>query len=733
LFSRRYAARRWREISVYLAAAFIALLPLIVYFVVHPTAFWVRIGQVAPGSSVETLSLSESLLKSWGMLFLQGDPFWRFNIPGRPLFGWIAGALLVVGWIVIIIRWRRFPYDWQRSALTVLIFTPLVMILPTALATNEIVPSNLRAIGLIPFIFFLPAIGVVVLLHDIERRFSRPPVTSAVLFISLLVLLSGGVATSGAYFEEWAQDKDLFYEADGDLAAVSHFLDETDLEQKTVYIAAEHYRHPTVAFLSDAYEQVKWLPGAGALVFPPTGDALVIYPHSSPAPDWAQFYLEEGQKIEAQNIEVPDDAFVAYHLPETAVPSIPDPLAVNFGNAISLLGYEVSPGEADSDLEVILSWQVQDPPSTVFMPFLQLEDRWGHRWSQVESFSYPSEQWASGETIVQQVRIPIPAGTPPGEYRLRLGLFDPTDNNRLPRLDAEGRYAGDSYFIENIEIFTGEIPEELPEPPFFVDELVQPGLRLLGYERGAAVAQTGAPWEMALWWLANEPLPAQTSWLELVNDDGTSWTISNDQPVHGTYPFSDWDTPQFVIARQSTTIPLELPAGEYWLRLRIMDDSGNVRYSVDLGSIAIVETEREFVLPPLAQEVGAIFGSEILLAGYDLQSIGDGRMQLRVVWQAIEQPMDDYTVFVHLLNKDGTCCVWQQDVMPQQNTYPTGQWLAGEVVEDTYKMELPNDLLPGEYAIEVGLYLAETGKRLRVEQPGADESDKVMLPALQVP
>jgi hypothetical protein len=35
------------------------------------------------------------------------------------------------------------------------------MILPTALATSEIVPSNLRAIGLIPFIFYLPALGLI--------------------------------------------------------------------------------------------------------------------------------------------------------------------------------------------------------------------------------------------------------------------------------------------------------------------------------------------------------------------------------------------------------------------------------------------------------------------------------------------------------------------------------------------------------------------------------------------
>ncbi len=182
LFSHSKVRLRWRQIALFAGSAFVVLMPLLVYFFIHPDAFWVRIGQVAPGSNAPGLPLWDSLLRSWGMFFLKGDLFWRFNLPGRPLFNWVWGGLLIVGWIASVIRWRRFPYDWQRAAITLLVFAPLVMILPTALATNELVPSNLRAIGLIPFIFFLPAIGVVILLHDIERRFDKPPVTSAVFF-----------------------------------------------------------------------------------------------------------------------------------------------------------------------------------------------------------------------------------------------------------------------------------------------------------------------------------------------------------------------------------------------------------------------------------------------------------------------------------------------------------------------------------------------------------------------
>ena len=90
-------------------------------------------------------------------------------------------------------------------------------------------------------------------------------------------------------------------------------------------------------------------------------------------------------------------------------------------------------------------------------------------------------------------------------------------------------------------------------------------------------------------------------------------------------------------------------------------------------------------------------------------------------------PTRDYTVFVHLLRPDGTCCAWQQDSMPQQNAYPTGRWISGEIVVDTYTIA---PLPPGAYPLEIGLYLAETGQRLQVTATGQPEADVVLLPPL---
>ena len=730
MISRDSIKVRWRQLALFAGTAFITLLPLLNYFIGHPDAFWVRIGQVAPGTSSSNLSLWDSLLKSWGMLFLQGDPFWRFNLPGRPLFNWVTGGLLIVGWFVIIIRWRRFPYDWQRAAISLLVFTPLIMILPTALATNEIVPSNLRAIGLIPFIFFLPPIGFVFLFRDIERRFGYPPLTFSVLFGALLVLLSGGLATEKAYFEDWAKEPILFFESDGDLTAVAGFLDELDITGKTLFVAAAHYRHPTVAFLSEQYENVKWLPGGDALVFPLQGEAIIVYPHNSPAPTWADPYLDSGKQLD---IGDHDPVFQAFEISLPASLPFQGMDAVNFGNIISLQGYELYSAEAGSELPVLLSWQVEALPNANFMPFFQLEDAWGHRWSQKETFAYPAEQWVVGDTFLQQVALPIPLGVPPGNYRLRVGLFDSASGSRLPQLDQNGSFAGDSFFIEDVQITASDKVETLPVPPLQLDKQILPGLLLVGAGRGESMVDAGAPWGLALWWMASEPLPPLTAVFELEDGSGEAHVLFAGQPVHDSYPFSAWETPQFVIDQQTFQIPSDFQPGDYDLALRVVAADGKTTEKIALGPLTIESPSRLFAPPTFDNEINATFGNEIALLGYNLHPSANNSYDLTLIWQAAANPQADYTVFIHLLDQNGTCCIWQTDTMPQAGQYPTSRWLADEVVIDTYRIELPPDLQTGTYPLEVGLYIGETGQRLLFEIPGKEGSDALHLQPIIIP
>ncbi len=722
--------QRWGQMVVVGGVALAVLAPLLRYFWVHPDAFWVRISQVSP---TETISLGESIGRSLGMFFLQGDPYIRFNVPFRPLFDWFWGALLVAGWLVCLVWVRRVRAGWQRGGLLLLTAVPFIMLLPTALATGEIVPSNLRAIGLMPFIFLLPAVGLLALVTDLVTRFQLGRVATAVYIVGLAALVTGGWQTYRVYFQQWAVQPDLFYASDGDLALAADFLDSTLVDDRPVYVSALHYQHPTVAFLSERYDQVKWVVNSEALVLPPSGQALYVYPFNSPVPTWQRPFLDTAVRFESSAGPANTIPYTVYEMSRPEILSIPHAVNANFGYAVTLLGYDTAPAAAGETLPVTIYWEVQAAPGVDWVPFVHLEDAWGTRWAQVEAPAYPAAQWQTGEIVIQRLELPVPVGTPPGFYRLRVGWFDAASGSRLARLDENGRFAGDTQIIENIAIEPGKMPEPVPQPPIADYLSVRKGLTLLGHEPLPPDVSTGERLPFTLWWLAVQPQPDLTLRLELYPPDRRGFILADFVPVHGTYPFANWAVPQFVKDRQAVVVDDDVPPGQYQVQLRVLDGAGASLATAELGQITVNQTERLFTPPDTQFPHDATLGGEIKLVGYDLRPLPEaGHYELRLVWRALAAPSADYTVFVHLLDVDGRCCIWQDDVMPVAGTYPTSRWLPEEVVVDSYQIVLPDDLPPGVYPIEVGLYLADSGQRLQVVVPGLPDSDVVLLRPLQV-
>jgi len=143
--------------------------------------------------------------------------------------------------------------------------------------------------------------------------------------------------------------------------------------------------------------------------------------------------------------------------------------------------------------------------------------------------------------------------------------------------------------------------------------------------------------------------------------------------------------------------------------------------------LTIEDANRLYDPPKMTHPLEAEFGSEIELLGYDLEQLSPSQYKVRLVWRALSEPNDSYTVFVHVLNQDGTCCAWQQDIQPVQGANPTDRWLAGEVVVDEYIIDMPPDAELGDYQVEIGFYLPSNGLRLLVEVPGMRQRDVLYL------
>ncbi len=125
--------------------------------------------------------------------------------------------------------------------------------------------------------------------------------------------------------------------------------------------------------------------------------------------------------------------------------------------------------------------------------------------------------------------------------------------------------------------------------------------------------------------------------------------------------------------------------------------------------------------------IRANLGGQIVLEAYEiprLQFRAGESINLTLFWQAIEQPADNYNLFVHLTTLQGGV-VSEIDTVPQGGASPTLGWRVGDVIVDPYVLSIPGSTAPGEYQIRLGFYNANTKNRLPVVDAGRGEQDNL--------
>jgi len=121
---------------------------------------------------------------------------------------------------------------------------------------------------------------------------------------------------------------------------------------------------------------------------------------------------------------------------------------------------------------------------------------------------------------------------------------------------------------------------------------------------------------------------------------------------------------------------------------------------------------------------------EVGLAGYDLDktTYAPGQIVFLQLWWDSKAPVTtDWKVFTHIVGASEAGdheIAAGMDGQPGYGSTPMRTWSPGDLVLDEYQIQLPSDMRPGEYAIEVGLYdPAVSGKRaITSEPPGQDRA-----------
>jgi hypothetical protein len=285
--------------------------------------------------------------------------------------------------------------------------------------------------------------------------------------------------------------------------------------------------------------------------------------------------------------------------PLTTIPPSAHRLAVTFGDAVRLVGYQssapvVQPGQT---LLLTLYWQGARPIQTDYTLFVHLLDEADLIVAQRDVFHgpgvYPTSQWTAGELFADTYALRLPrTAFAPTRARWEVGLYDRTSGARLP-----ASTGGDNVRFGEVEIRPH--PGELPNAQ---DLQFEDGIVLGGYALDRRVVATGERVRLTLYWRSqNTPARDYKVFVHLIGEEGAGLPQQDSAPQGGAAPTSGWTPGRVVVDEHALAIPTGASPGAYRLvvglyredtgqRLRLLRNDGVPVQadSVTLSSVRVV-------------------------------------------------------------------------------------------------------------------------------------------------
>ncbi len=440
--------------------------------------------------------------------------------------------------------------------------------------------------------------------------------------------------------------------------------------------------------------------------------------------------------------------------PETVLPRLPAVRGdIIFGERLKLThaswGTSTAPGE---HLPVTLLWRTtHEIPADVYIS-LRLVDEEGNNVTQLDdtllSGWLPKSPISENWPLLSFNRLRIPTGILPGQYRLQVGVYRKGEGEwRTPNEQTPHTLGDVKITAASLGAPADPWREFKPAPEVVFGDAI----RLVGYDYSVTRARQGRGFKLRLLWQAeHEPQGDYTLSVELIDALGNVWRDWRLAPVEGRLPTSRWKEGQTVRDEIPLVLPALTPPGEHtmWTRLAWLRADGSrlpAQYgwmplgdSVVLPGVRVIEQEgRTFEMQPYADAVGAYFGDKAVLVGYNLleRRLCPGDVvPLELIWRSLSSDIRaSYTVFVHLVDRDGAI-IAQVDKEPgPRGKRPTTSWAQDEIISDPIPLTLPLDIPSGVYRLVIGLYTANEGVRLPLYSPsGIQLGDSLVLTEVQV-
>jgi len=386
---------------------------------------------------------------------------------------------------------------------------------------------------------------------------------------------------------------------------------------------------------------------------------------------------------------------------------------------------------------VVLRWRALTEPSRNYKVSVYLQDEGGHVAGQVDklllsNYLHPTQDWQAGQEEIDYYTLPSWNGSAPGWYKVGITVYDAHSADVLYRKDGAR-----SYELGMMEIVRPLVSGQVdPEASVEDEESEIAGrIRLLGYDLPRRELSPGDELSLALYWQAIEDVNRDYQLaVQLTDKRGVVWAEEFHAPIYGSYPTVEWAKGETLKDWHEIRLPTDMAQGSYQVSVLVAEE-GTVLRDVGLEEITVRGRPRQFIIPQIQNPLEARLGQGVQFLGHDVNSDetrAGGTLQLTLYWQALAEMDVSYTVFTHLLDAEER--VWgQMDSVPLRGEAPTTSWVSGEVIADEYEITVDAGAPPGDYAIEVGMYDATTGRRLPVSIDGRLlEGDRLVLGQIRV-
>ncbi|MEZ4767844.1 MAG: glycosyltransferase family 39 protein [Caldilineales bacterium] len=748
---------RFRETAIpglLLTTAIMAAIsaPLFIYLQTRPATGDLRVGELGGAASAALAGNVQPLLanvRETLLAVLWSGPLsipYQYNVPGRPVLAPALALFFLIGLALTVVRLHRATEFLLLAAL-------LVGLMPDFVTGADAL--HMRGVIALPLIFIVVARGIWetgrFIVGQLARR-SRVPRAgwSRAAAVLLALLLGWHVASNSiAYFVTWAQAEPTQRVYNADFRAVAAWLDANPTGEP-VFVGTDRLLDldsKTYQLYQPQRPVTGWFPADENLPLPPGGQALYFLPTSldrlSPASALLAGAADERftlpgpggryDLVQALRLSTDDVAQVMQNADGQPLASPPV-----YGGALRLDAAGARQQDDAVDLltrwTVVGSWPYATPPGQPRQPIkfsVSLVDDAGYTWARTDQpADLPWTFWRAGDGYLELTRLPLPADLPPGDYEVRLALYDDVGGTTMAA-------SPDGSFDELSNSAAADAPVaaaqvslpvagDAPAAPYSLQPITGgQTLAPVGRWEPLDLLVAGVPSDLHLSWqagqtLATKDLRFRVRALRQAQGTGLTGAVLWEQDIDPLQRLTaTWPAGQvYRLTHRITPPATETGAGDVRLEVCALLNDAELGCAI-AGQPQVVVQPPVRVLPQSPQHAAdGDWNGQLVLAGYDVAREPDAA-RLTLYWRVESAPPAPLKRFVHAVDASGQI-VAQADAVPANGALPMPAWRAGEYVTDY--VELPLSAGAGVVRFCVGWYGPESGERLPVRFLNGEEA-----------